>query len=441
MPAPGAYRALLRATGPSFLILAFAARLPNGMGPLGILTLVAGTSGSYGLAGVAAGAFGLGSAAGGPAVGWLADRFGQRRTGLVAAVLNAAAFAGTVASSAQHLAAPVIVGFATLAGLSTPQVGPFMRSRWVSLLSDLPAGGGASTGRERPAGDASPRFPDAAVAYRRSPQLLATAFSYEGAVDEVSYVAGPALVGLLAFTTSAVVPLLLAALLVLAAGAGFAVHRSAVPARAVPHRGHARAPLPGRSVVWLVLGMVALGVVLGGVQTAVSVLARSVGESGAGGVVYAALGLTSATAGMATAWLPRAFGLSRRYLGAGALLAAACLALPAVQSVAAAAVVLAVLGLWVGPFLVTGYGLAERVAPRQRGGLVMTLLASGIMAGVAAGSSAAGLVADGYGFVGAFWVPVAGGGAALLVALGAVRQLHRESGTPPVERLPQLTHA
>lgn len=76
MPAQGAYRALLRTASPAFFVLSFLARLPNGMGPLGVLTLVVAGTGSYGTAGLAAGALGLGAAVGGPIVGALADRYG-----------------------------------------------------------------------------------------------------------------------------------------------------------------------------------------------------------------------------------------------------------------------------------------------------------------------------------------------------------------------------
>ncbi|MGA8115783.1 MAG: MFS transporter, partial [Actinocatenispora sp.] len=393
MPALDAYRALLRATGPFFLLLSFAARLPNGMGPLGVLTLVAATSGSYGTAGLAAGAFGLGSAAGGPVVGWLADRHGQRLVGCVTAVLDAAAFAGVVVAATAHLPAVAVVAVAAFAGLSTPQVGPFMRLRWVALLAPLPAGIATS-------GGPTPAFPAAAMAYRRSPRLLSTAFSYEGAVDEVSYVAGPALVGVLALLAPGAVPMLVAAGLVLVCGVAFALHRSAPgTVRPAEHRGIAHAALPVRSVASLVGGLIALGFVLGGVQTAVSVLARSEGEPGAAGLIYAVLGLASAAAGVATAWLPRAFGYLNRYVAAGALLALTAGALLAIRTPVSAVAVLAVLGLLVGPYLITGYALAEQVAPRGRGGVVMTLMASGVMAGVAAGAGAAGALGDVYGYV------------------------------------------
>ncbi len=403
MPALHAYRALLRVTGPYFLVLSFLARLPNGMGPLGVLTLVVATTGSYGTAGLAAAALGLAAALGGPLVGWLADRYGQRRVGVLTAVLDAAGYVGVASAALGHAPTALLAGCAALAGLATPQVGPLMRVRWVALL-----------------------------ARRRQPELLPTALAYEGAVDEVSFVAGPALVGLLALVGPPAAAILTAAGLVLVGAAGFALHRTAPPP--CPRRASPQLALPRVSVTILVLAMLLLGIVLGGAQTGVSALARTIGQPGAGGLIYAALGLGSATAGIGTAWLPRRFGYLARYAGAAAALAVAGAGLLLVHAPVPAMLLMTLLGLAVGPYLVTGYGLAERIAPPGRGGLVMTLLASGIVAGVAAGSAVAGWLADGYGYPGAFWVPLAGGVLATVLAAVGLGRLRRDMGADPVPR-------
>lgn len=401
MPALGAYRALLRAAGPQVLLLSFLARLPNAMGPLGVLTLVVATTDSYAAAGVAAGALGLGAALGGPAVGALADRYGQRLVGGTAAVLDAVAYAGLVVAAVGHAPAWLVAGCAALAGLLTPQVGPFMRVRWVTLLGE-----------------------------RGLTRLVPTAFSYEGAVDEVSFVAGPALVGVFALVFPPAVPLLAAAALLVVAGLTFAVHPSAPPALRAPGVAYRPARLPRLAVVGLVVAMAAIGAVFGGTQTGVTALAESAGRPGAAGLVYALLGIGSAAAGLATAWLPAHFGWPARYLTFSATLAIGVVALLAVGGTGSAAAVMAVVGLVCAPYLITVYGLAERIAPAGRAGVVMTLMASGIVAGVAAGSSIAGLLADAYGFRGAFAVPVAAGAGALLLAAVTVRRLRTRLAAP-----------
>ena len=58
--------------------MSFLGRLPSAMAPLGLITLVVQVTGSYARAGAVTAALGIGAAAGGPVVGFLSDRIGQR---------------------------------------------------------------------------------------------------------------------------------------------------------------------------------------------------------------------------------------------------------------------------------------------------------------------------------------------------------------------------
>jgi predicted MFS family arabinose efflux permease len=73
--------------------------------------------------------------------------------------------------------------------------------------------------------------------------------------------------------------------------------------------------------------------------------------------------------------------------------------------------------LWPGPVLIGSFAIAESVSPLARIGTVMTALGTCIVAGVAVGSSLAGLLIDGYGPSTALLLPAAAGVAALLAAL------------------------
>ena len=84
------YRSLASSAGGGFLVLSFLARLPAAMAPLGLVLLVVSSGRGYATAGLLGAVVGLGAAAGGPLLGWLTDRYGQRRVGLVAAVLDGA---------------------------------------------------------------------------------------------------------------------------------------------------------------------------------------------------------------------------------------------------------------------------------------------------------------------------------------------------------------
>jgi MFS family permease len=395
------YRSLASSAGAGFLVLSFLARLPAAMAPLGLVILVVSSGRGYATAGFAGAAFGLGAAAGGPLLGWLTDRYGQRWVGLGAAVLDGGALLAALLA-VRSAAAPVpICAAAALAGFAIPQVGPLVRVRWATLLGNC--------GRSR---------------------LLPVAMSYEGAVDEASYVAGPALVGLLALTGVPAAPLLAAAVLTLTAAVPFALHRTAPPALRVPvvpapAQPVAGARLPRTAMAGLVVAMLAIGAVFGATATGATALAESAGRPGYGGLVYAVLGVGSALAGLATKWLPASFGLADRYLASAVALLVGTAGLLAVRSLAGAPPMMALLGATVAPYLVTGYALAERIAPPSRAGTAMTLLASGVTAGVAAGGALAGRLADASGFIGAYAVAVGAAGLAVVLALATRRALVR----------------
>ena len=80
--------------------------------------------------------------------------------------------------------------------------------------------------------------------------------------------------------------------------------------------------------------------------------------------------------------------------------------------------VLLLVGVPVGPTMVTIYGIGSVVAPDERLGTVMTLLASGVVLGSALGSAWAGALAETSGHSGAFLVSI--GAAGMLFVLGLV---------------------
>lgn len=403
------YRPLVRAAGPGFLLTSFLARLPAAMAPLGIITLVASASGSFALAGAVAAGYGLGAAVGGPVVGALADRFGQRLIGLVAATVDTAALAGVVL--AVHN--PVLISvLATAAGFATPQVGPFVRVRWAVLLGD-----------------------------RGQHRTLLTAFSYEGAVDELSYVAGPAFVGAVALTGPPGLPLLAAAALTLLFAIPFALHRTAPPVVRVPGANVARSRLPMGPLAILMSAMLAIGMIFGGTQTGVTAFAQASGRQGSAGLIYAVLGIGSTISGLASVWLPARLGLVSRYRGASSALAVgACVLLLVPGSLGALLAAMAVLGVTSAPYLISVGTLAIAVGPPDRAGSFMTLVASGVVAGGAIGAVVAGRLADDHGAPGAFLVPAAAGlfAVGLAAVSGPLLRARAVARSAAVERLPAL---
>jgi MFS family permease len=386
-----AYRALPRVAGPGLLFIAFLARLPAAMVPLGVIVLVSSVTGSFAQAGIATAALGIGAALGGPITGWLTDIAGQRAIGLATAIVSATALVATALVVLGGGGVVATAAFAALTGFASPQVGPLSRVRWSALLP-----------------------------HRGQSELLPTAMAYEGGADETSYVIGPALVGLLALIGPPVLPLATAAALTIGAAVPFAMHPTAITGRdrsrhpAAAQSTSARLPLA--AVVVLGVVMTAIGLLFGSTQTGITALAEASGHAGAAGLIYAVLGVGSATAGLATAWLPGRFTLDRRLSAFAALLLAGALVLLAIRGVGMAAIAMLMLGVAVAPLLVTAYAVAERIAPPARMATVITLLASGTVAGVALGAGVAGPLAQAYGYPAALAVPAVAGALALVAA-------------------------
>lgn len=401
----GRYAALPRLAGAGFLPLGLFARVPLAMLTVGVLTLVTGVSGSYAIGGFAAGAVGVGSAVGAPVLGFLADKFGQRHVLLTAAVLNALALSAVVVLTyrAGDFAAPAVTSVlaaAFLSGATSPQVGPLARVRWMSLSLRLPVG--------------------------QRDDAVETALSYESTADELTFVMGPALVGILASLVAPWLPLVLAAAMTLTLVSLFAVHptESAV----LRHR----KPVPGEDaetaqsaqpvkLAWIaipVLGMLCMGTFFGATQTGLIAFSGSFGSSDLAGLLYAVMGLSSAVAALSMAYWPARFSHPRRWLFVAALMVAfaALLLLPA--SVPVMIAVLFVLGIPVGPAMVTMFSIGGMLAPKRWLGTIMTALASGIVAGTAVGSSIAGMLAQATGSGAAFLVSICA--AVGLFILGAI---------------------
>jgi MFS family permease len=218
---------------------------------------------------------------------------------------------------------------------------------------------------------------------------VSTAFSYESAADEASFVLGPALVGGLVALVDPTMAIVVAAFLLASFGTAFALHPTARVAHSLRARSAAAGRLCTLELGALVAVMGGIGVVFGGTQTGLTVLATEAGEPGLAGVVYGLLGVGSAAAGVATAWVPARFGHECRLVASWAAMLLLAVPLLVVPTLAAAAVVVTALGLAVAPAMISAYSAAERLVPGHRAGTAMTLLASGA---VPVGGAAAGLV-------------------------------------------------
>ncbi|WP_411292792.1 MFS transporter [Streptomyces sp. FBKL.4005] len=193
------YRRVIGLTGPLLPCVSFLGRLPTATVQFGSVLLVARTSGSLGAAGLTGGALALGQVAGGPLVGRLADRHGQRPVVLALSLANGLAVAALVTGALAGLPAPVLALLGAAAGVTVPLVGPLARARLIALA--------------RRAG-----VPESVVG---------AALSFESTLDELSFVLGPALVGLAAVLAHPAYAMAGAAALVALCGSAFALHPTA----------------------------------------------------------------------------------------------------------------------------------------------------------------------------------------------------------------------
>ncbi|MFF2044940.1 MFS transporter [Kitasatospora sp. NPDC058170] len=381
----GKFRAVARVTGGRVLLWSLLGRLPNAMCPIGTLLLVTRNTDSVWLGSLVAGALAVGQAVGGPLIGRLADRRGQRTVGLVAAAVNALAILALVGASEGGLPLVWQIAPAALIGLSVPLVGPLSRSRWVRLA-------------------------------RGDGELTSSMLSLDGIVDEVSFTTGPAVVGVLATLASPAAGLLTAAALVGVCATLFALHPTAAPG-AGGRRIRSAERLLTTPYVLLLAGMALLGACFGSVQVGVTATTDALGRPGAAGVLYGFMGFTSAFAGIATAALPARWELPLRLrVGTVLLFSTSVLLLFSGGGIGVLAAAIGCLGVAVAPQMITMFGLVERTVPPARLGEAMAALVSAIILAQSAGTFLGGWSADHFAPTAPFRITVAAAAAALLLA-------------------------
>lgn len=395
-PSPTGLAAMRSLAGTVYFPLSALARLPLSMLVLGVLTYVAASADSFATAGAASAVAGAGVAMGAPLAGAASDRWGQRATLLVSSGLYCGALlwllaAGNPVSGPLTLTAS-LAGASFVAGLVVPQCGPMTRVRWIRRL----AGSDHHT--------------------------LETAQGYESTIDELGFVLGPAAVGIIAAAVDPAAPLYTALALTLITVPWFAVHPSAAfadsPHLAVSSTPGATEAVPWGTIALLLLGMLSIGAVFGSLATITTVFAEETGHEGVGGLIYAAVGLTSGAAALSVSRWPAAWTPARRWIGCAIALLPALGLLWLAAEPWQLALLLLLIGAPIGPVLVTVFSAAGQRTPAQRLGLVMTLLSAGVTLGTSVGNLLAGTLADAGGHPLALWVSLSAGVA--LLAFGCL---------------------
>lgn len=349
-------------------LAALVARLSYGTVSLALMLTVTRATGSYTVAGTVMALFGATGVFLSPYRAALVDRHGPRRALLPMALLYAVLLCVLAAvARAPGTPAAVIAATAALAGACTPPLGPTMRAVWAALLPDR--------------------------------ALLQRAYSLDGVAEELLFVTGPLLVGVVVGVASPAVGVLLSALLVAVGTVAFVLSPATEALRPVRRAAQAEEPASrrgtGRALRQPVLVAAAVGLTLSGVELLVVAFAghRHLGDSAVAWVL-AALSAGSAVGGLvngAVAWSAPA-RVRLPFLAGGFGLAVAAAGFAPGPGVLVAALVCA--GLFVAPALTTTYLIADEAAEpgfRVRAGAWVN---TAVNAGTSAGAAATGLLVE-----------------------------------------------
>jgi MFS family permease len=361
------YLSILRLPGAArFCAAAAVGRAPMAMFGLGSVLLVKATTGQYGLAGLVAGCGSIGYAVCAPQVARLADRLGQRRVLRPLVAVFAVATAAFVTTA--QLRAPLWILMITggLAGAAMPSLGSMVRARWSTLLGGSPA--------------------------------LHSAFALESVADEMIFVAGPAVVTLLATEVLPAAGVLTCLVLCVIGTLVFAAQRGTEPpARPVPARGQraaGRRGVPASALLILAPLYLCLGSMFAAIDLSTVDFAQQQGHKPLAGFILGTYALGSAIGGLwygSRAWRTP---LARRFAVTLAITVAGVATFWAEPGLIPLDLSMLVAGLTISPTLIAGYGLIERNAPEARRTEAMSWLSSAISVGVAIGSAAAGHLVD-----------------------------------------------
>lgn len=404
---PGPYGRLFARPGTrAFTLANLLARLPMGMFSVSAVVMIAGTRGSYALAGAVTATGLAATALVAPWTARLVDRYGQARVAVPATLV--AALGSLALLLCVRYDAPAWTLFAAYAATATtPNTGGMSRARWAHLLD----------------GD---------------PDALHTANSFEQAADELCFMLGPVLAAFLCGAFFPEAGTLVGVVLLVTGVLAFAAQRSTepppsgrtaagAPAPSPSDRTTTAAPSPSPSPLRspgmppLLAVCLALGAVFGSVEVVTIAFAEAQGHRTAAGVVLALQAGGSCAAGLLYGRVRFAGPAEDRYpwcvAAMTALLILPLLAASLTGSLLLLSAALLAAGMATAPTMITNMTLVQRRTPDGRLNEGMTLAVTALLGGIACGSAAGGWVVEHLTPTAGYGVPVTAAAVALLVAL------------------------
>ena len=379
------YIDILRRPGTARLFLpTLIARIPDSIAATAIVVLVRSATGSYSTAGLTAGAFGIGTAISAPLTGRALDRLGQRR---VLPAL-AAGFAGALTALALacgHLAADELGALALAAGLVRPPVEAALRAMWPRLVP---------------------------------PAQVDAAYALDSTGQELIWIGGPLLLGLLLATSRPQLPLMACAAVTVA---GTIFYSTGLPSPGTRNAASAApSPLRRAGLRILLISAACYGVAAGILNLALVAFAGAHGGVAWAGVLVAIWGLGSLAGGLGYGSRDWGGSAERRAMVCLALFGATLLLLAAAHSLIVLALLMVPLGVPLSPWLGALSASVQRAVPAASSTEAFAWTFAVITVAMAAGSAIGGEIIQGAGTETAF---LAAGGLALAgAAFGALRE-------------------
>ncbi len=381
-----AYRRVLAAPGVVPMVLfGLLARMPIGMGPVALILFVHAETGSFGRAGVVAGAFTVGLGVTGPPLARVIDRHGSRLVVVPGAIVMLAALLAVVALGEAGVGTVPLAAAALLAGAASTPIGGILRRRWAELIA---------------------------------PAELGTAFAVDAVMIEAMFVAGPLLAGALAATAGQAEGVIAAGVLGIVGAAGFAKVATVSAGGDPDAERHWLGALVSPSLRLLVLSGLVLAGAFGALDVTLPAFGAEHGAAALGGPFTAALAFGSGVGGLLYGARPAVFGRPGRALVVlSALMTLCCLPLPAAASVAEMFLFAALAGLFLAPQITVRNQIVHGSLAAGTATEAFTWLSLAMTVGASAGSALVGPLVEAAGWRAGAFVAIGAPAAATLVLL------------------------
>lgn len=381
-----AYRRVLAAPQVRPLVVfALLARMPIGMGAVALILFVHAQTGSFGAAGVVAGAYTIGLGITGPTLARLIDRRGSRLIILPGAFVVMAAMLAVVALGEAGAGTVPLVVAGFLAGAGSTPIGGILRQRWPELVAATE---------------------------------LPTAYALDAVMIEFVFVCGPLLAGILAATAGPAEGLIVAGVLGIVGSIGFARLSTVRPGGDPGAERHWLGALASPHLRLLVLSSLPLAATFGVLDVTLPAFGAHHGAAALGGPFTAALAFGSGLGGIAYGARPAIFGPPRRSLIVlGVLMALTCLPLPVATSIPEMFVFAALAGLTVAPQITVRNQVVQSTLVAGTATEAFTWLALATTVGASLGSALVGPLVEAAGWRAGALVTVALPVVATLVVL------------------------